>query len=325
MLIDKFNRKINYLRISVTDRCNLRCLYCMPEEGIKLFPFENILSLEDILFFVETVSQLGVNKVRITGGEPLIRKNVQFLIKSINNLKNIKDVGLTTNGVLLETYIDDLIDAGLKRINISLDTLNQEKFKFITRRDFFHNVIKGIKASVNKGLAPVKVNIVAIKNFNDDEIVDFVKFGMENNVQIRFIEFMPFGDFHNLRFISKKEILNKINSKYNLKLIKNSDIHSPAQIYKVEGSEITVGFISPLTEHFCNFCNRIRLTCNGALKTCLFSNKVYNLFEAIKEGNREKLTEELLKVINEKPEKHNIQLKDYKFKKCENEMRTIGG
>jgi cyclic pyranopterin phosphate synthase len=297
----------------------------MPEEGINLFPVDSILTFEDILFFVETVSKLGVNKIRITGGEPLIRKNVQYLIKSINNLENIKDVGLTTNGVLLDEYIDELIDAGLKRINISLDTLKRDKFKFITRRDFYENVIRGIKVSVKKGLNPVKLNIVAIKNFNDDEVIDFVRFGIDNNVQIRFIEFMPFGEFHNLRFISKKEIIDKIETVYKLILAENKDIHSPAQIYKIEGTDTTVGFISPLTEHFCNRCNRIRLTCNGTLKTCLFSDTVYDIFKTIKRGEKDILRNELLKIINEKPEKHHIKLSDYKFKKCQNEMRTIGG
>ncbi len=325
MLIDRFNRKINYLRISVTDRCNLRCLYCMPEEGIELFPSNKILSFEEILFFVETVSNLGVNKIRITGGEPLIRKNVQFLIKSICKLENVNDVALTTNGVLLEKYINELVDAGLRRVNISLDTLKRDKFKFITRRDFFSEVIRGIKSAVKNGLNPVKVNIVAIKNFNDDEIIDFVRFGIENNVEIRFIEFMPFGDFHNLRFISKKEIISKIEQYFKLTIIPNRDIHSPAQIYKINGTNATVGFISPMTEHFCNRCNRIRLTCNGTLKTCLFSNKVYNLLDIIKSGDSKALSEELIKIINEKPEKHNISVSDYKFKKCQNEMRKIGG
>lgn len=325
MLIDKFNRKINYIRISVTDRCNLRCLYCMPEEGIKLLPVNKILSFEDIIFFIKSVSELGINKIRITGGEPLIKKNIQYLIKEIIKIKNINDVALTTNGVLLGRYIDELIYAGLKRINISLDTLNREKFKFITRRDFFDNVIEGIKVAVAKGLKPVKVNIVAIKNFNDDEILDFVKFGIENNLQIRFIEFMPFGDFHNLRFISKREIIKKIETKYKIFLTENNDIHSPAQVYKIKDENTSIGFISPLTEHFCNKCNRIRFTCNGSLKTCLFSDKEYNLFKIIKEGNKNRLKQELIKIINEKPEKHYIQLKDYKFKKCQNEMRVIGG
>ena len=324
MLIDNYNRRINYLRVSVTDKCNLRCLYCMPEEGINLLSHKDILSLEELLFFIKTSVNLGVDKVRITGGEPLLRKNIIFLIKAVSSLKGLKDVSITTNGVLLEKYIDDLIDSGIKRINISLDTLNRKKFKFISRRDYFDNVLRGIKKSVEKGLKPVKINIVAIRNFNDSEITDFVRFGIENNVEIRFIEFMPFGDKEHLRFISKDEIIKEIKKKFNI-IPDESQLCSPAKMYKLENHNVRIGFISPMTEHFCNSCNRLRITCDGQIKTCLFSENFYNIFDEIREGNEEKLQKRVVEKKKKKPKRHKIGLKDYKFKKCQNEMRTIGG
>ncbi len=324
MLIDNFNRKINYLRISVTDKCNLRCLYCMPEEGIKLLSHEKILTLENLFFFIKTSVSLGVNKIRITGGEPLLRRNIFFLIKSVSKLEGVNDLSITTNGVLLEKYIDQLIDSGIKRINVSLDTLDKEKFRFISRRDYFDNVIHGIKLSVEKGLNPVKVNIVAIRNFNDSEITDFINFGIENNVEIRFIEFMPFGDSEHLRFISKDEIISRIKEKFSITPASNHP-DGPAKMYKIEGYDTKIGFISPLTEHFCGKCNRIRLTCDGKLKTCLFADNYYDIFNEIKENNYSDLKKRLIEIIKEKPEKHKIGFKDYKFKKCQNEMRVIGG
>ncbi len=324
MLVDNFNRKINYLRVSVTDKCNLRCLYCMPEEGIKLLSHGKILTLEELFFFIKTSVNLGINKVRITGGEPLLRKNILFLIESVSNLKKLKDISITTNGVLLEEFADDLKNSGINRINISLDTLDRKKFKFISRRDYFDNVVRGIKKSVETGFNPVKVNIVAIKNFNDSEVCDFVKFGIENNVEIRFIEFMPFGDKEHLRFISKDEIIQSIKRRFDI-VPCESGSGGPAKMFLIKGYNSKVGFISPMTEHFCSSCNRIRLTCDGKIKTCLFAENNYDIFKDIKKGDPDILRNRLINIIREKPAKHKVALKDYKFKKCQNEMRVIGG
>ena len=296
----------------------------MPEEGVKLISHDEILSLEDILFFAKTAIHLGINKIRITGGEPLLRKNIIFLLNELCKLEHLGDVSITTNGVLLERFVQPLIKAGIKRINVSLDTLKKEKFKFITRFDMFDNVLRGIKLAVEKGLKPVKVNIVAIKNFNDDEIVDFVKFGIENEVEIRFIEFMPFGNSKDLRFISKEEIMAKIRKRFKLT---NVDCKSkgPAKMFKIDNYNSKVGFISPLTEHFCNLCNRIRITSNGTIKTCLFANEEFNVFDEIKSYNEEILKKRLIEIVKQKPEKHKVSFEDYKFKKCQNEMRAIGG
>ncbi len=325
MITDNFNRKINYLRISVTDKCNLRCLYCMPETGVKLFSHNEILSIEDILFFVKTASEIGVEKIRLTGGEPLIRKNIFHLISQIASLPKIKDISLTTNGVLLKDSAQQLLDSGIKRINISLDTLKRDKFLFITRRDLFDNVIEGISEAVKIGLNPLKINVVAIKNFNHNEVIDFVDFGIQNNLFIRFIEFMPFGNSHDLRFISKRELIDILQSKYSLIEEPSSDLNSPSKNYKISGTENVVGFISPMTEHFCKNCNRLRVTSNGEIKTCLFSDKSYNLSDAIKKHDKDYLINKLTSVIKEKPEKHFLSINDYKFKKCQNEMSKIGG
>jgi cyclic pyranopterin phosphate synthase len=296
----------------------------MPEEGIKLLPVDKILSLEDLYFFSKVASELGINKIRITGGEPLLRKNIIFLIKNIVNLEKIKDVSITTNGVFLEEYVDELKNAGINRINISLDTLKRDKFKFITRRDYFDKVIRGIKKAVEKGFNPVKINIVAIKNFNSDEILDFIKFGIENNLEIRFIEFMPFGDVQDLRFLSMDDIKKEIEKQFKLTKMDNTS-RGPAKMFKINNYNSKVGFISPITEHFCSTCNRIRLTCDGNIKTCLFSDKLENVFPEIKSHKEDILKARIIEIVKNKPEKHKISLQDYKFKKCQNEMRKIGG
>ncbi len=323
-MIDNFNRKINYLRVSVTDRCNLRCRYCMDEEGIKLLPKEKILTIEDFIFVINTLIDNGIEKVRITGGEPLIRKGIFTLLENLKK-DRLKDVSITTNGILLNKYANKLKDLGIRRLNISLDTLQREKFKFITRRDFFDNVISGILKAKKVGLSPIKINIVAIKSFNDDEILDFVKFAIDNELHIRFIEFMPFGEFGKDKFISNKEIFNKISTKYELIEIKNSRFDGPARVYKINGFNAYIGFISPLTEHFCDRCNRIRLLSDGSIKTCLFSNNAYSIKDEITSRNPEKLIQKIKEVLKLKPKHHNIDISRIKFKKCQHEMNVIGG
>ncbi len=324
-MIDKFNRRINYLRVSLTDRCNLRCRYCMEEEGIKLLPKSKILTIEDFIFVINTLAENGIEKVRITGGEPLIKKGLFILLRNLN-LDYLKDISLTTNGVLLEKYAENLKKYGIKRLNISLDTLKKEKFKMITRRDYFDKVINGINKVCNLGFYPIKINIVAIRGFNDDEIYDFVEFAIKNEVQIRFIEFMPFGEFGKDKFISNKEIKEIIEAKYKLiNFNDNKNFDGPAKLYKIENSNAYVGFISPLTDHFCNKCNRIRLLSNGMIKTCLFSDKLYSIKKEIKSRNKDKLIKKIKEILQLKPKQHNINISRVKFKKCQHEMISIGG
>ncbi len=296
----------------------------MDEEGIKLLPKKEILTIEDFIFVINTLIDNGIEKVRITGGEPLIRRGIFTLLENLKK-ERLKDVSITTNGILLKKYAKQLKDLGLRRLNISLDTLQREKFKFITRRDFFDNVISGILESKKVGLSPIKVNIVAIKGFNDDEILDFVKFAIENELQIRFIEFMPFGEFGKDKFISNREIFDKISEKYELIEMKNNKYDGPARVYKIDGFNAHIGFISPLTEHFCDKCNRIRLLSDGSIKTCLFSDIAYSIKDEIKERNPDRLVNKIKEILKLKPKKHNIDVSRIKFKKCQHEMHSIGG
>ncbi len=325
MMIDRFNRRINYLRVSVTDRCNLRCRYCMDEQGVKLLPKKEILTIEDFIFTINTLAENGIEKVRITGGEPLIKRGILTLLENINK-KNLKELTLTTNGVLLEDYAEKLKKAGVNRLNISLDTLNREKFKYITRRDFFNNVVKGIKKAKDVGFYPIKINIVAIKGFNNDEIIDFVKFAIEYDLQVRFIEFMPFGEFGKDKFISNKEIFEIISKKFKLEAKNQKEFLSgPAKIYKIKNYQGEVGFISPLSEHFCGTCNRIRLISNGSIKTCLFSKELYSIKDEIKNRDKQRLIKRVKDILQNKPKSHEVDIQKIKFKKCQHEMNWIGG
>lgn len=322
---DAYNRKINYLRVSVTDRCNLRCRYCMDEEGVKLLPKSEILTIEDFIFVINTLIENGIEKVRITGGEPLIKKGILTLLEGIDKTK-LRELTLTTNGVLLEEYGEKLKKCGVKRLNISLDTLKKEKFEYITRRNFFDKVINGIRKAKELNFNPLKINVVAIRGFNDDEILDFIDFAIKYELQIRFIEFMPFGEFGKDKFISNNEIRDIITQKYNLiPKNKQNKTDGPAKIFKIDGFNAEVGFISPLTEHFCSQCNRIRLISNGCIKTCLFSKELYSIKEEIKSRDKEKLLNKIHEILKKKPKKHDIDIQKIKFKKCQHEMNWIGG
>ena len=266
---DRFNREIDYLRISVTDLCNLRCVYCMPENGVEKLSHSNILSPERIKEVVETSAKLGIKKVRLTGGEPLVRHGIIDIIKMIRNIPEIKEICLTTNGVFLKEMAKPLYDAGVDRLNISLDTLNKEKYRRITRNGSLDKVLEGIKEAINVGFKNTKINSVLIGGFNDDEIDDFIGFMDKYDLCVRFIELMPIGEGSKMAsqsFLSNKVILDKIN---NLTLVSQDDICS---YYKVKGHKGSLGLISPLSHMFCSKCSRIRLTSDGKLKPCLHSS-----------------------------------------------------
>lgn len=305
-LIDKYNRNINYLRISVTDRCNLRCKYCMPDGNINLIKSKDILDFDEIVKIVKTAAKLGVNKVRLTGGEPLVRKNLDVLIKRIKNIKKINEVALTTNGILLKDLAKNLKSAGLDRVNISLDTLDSQKFKKITGFNKFDKVISGIKEARKVGLTPIKINTVIMKGVNDSEIDRFINMAIENGLIIRFIEFMPSGDkvkLQNSHYVSNKNLFKEINKKYILDS-KNSFENSPSKTYKIKNSKAKVGFISPISNHFCSNCNRLRLTASGKLRPCLSSDKEIDLSSYI--NNSQILEKLFLKAIKNKPKNHSL-------------------
>lgn len=318
---DTLGRNINYLRISVTDRCNLRCMYCMPEEGVCKKEHRDILSLEEIYEVVKAYSELGVNKVRITGGEPLVRKGLVDLIRNISRLSSIKDIALTTNGILLEKYAHDLKDAGLKRVNVSLDTMNEKKYSYITRGGKLGDVMKGIDTASKAGLEPIKINTVLIGGFNDDEIDDFVALTKDKDIDVRFIELMPIGQASNWakkHFISNKTVLERVPE---LIPAGSDDPSSPAKYYRLPGGQGKVGLINPISHAFCNTCNRIRLTADGKLKPCLHSELELDVKAAL--GDRDRLQDVIAQSIMRKPMQHNLNNEDNR--PIERDMYRIGG
>ncbi|MBU5226858.1 GTP 3',8-cyclase MoaA [Clostridium senegalense] len=318
-MIDSFGRNINYLRISVTDLCNLRCKYCIPEQGINKIDNKEILTLEEIEEITKIFVELGVTKVRITGGEPLVRKNVLKLIKNIGSIEKIKDFSITTNGTLLEDYIEELKAFGVNRLNISLDTFNEDRYKYITRGGELQKVLNGIEKAKQMGISPIKFNVVLVKGFNDDEIKDFVNLTIDEDVHVRFIELMPIGQCKNWslgKFISNETILSKVKG---LEEVESEDISSPAKYYKLPNAKGKVGLISSISCNFCKDCNRIRLTCDGKLKLCLHSDEEIDLKNPLRNG--EDVKQIIINAINKKPQRHNLEDGEY----INRNMVAIGG
>lgn len=310
-LIDSWGRCIDYLRISVTDRCNLRCRYCLPGEGIELKPHEDILSFEEIAKIAQASVVLGIKKIRLTGGEPLIRKDVANLIARISSLKGLEDLSLTTNGLLLEDYAQELKNAGLKRINLSLDSLDEEKFRFISRGGELKKVLAGIDKALESGFNPLKINTVVIRGFNDDEIRNFLEFSQKKSIIIRFMEFMPTENglfWDKDRFISINEIKKICQANFNLEPIFGVKGGGPAIYYCIRNTDAIIGFIAPLTEKFCANCNRLRLTADGQLKPCLHQNVIVDLKIPLREGKSILgLTKIIQDAVWRKPKEHNLE------------------
>lgn len=294
-MLDKLNRKIDYLRISVIDRCNLRCVYCMPEEGIESIPHDEILTYDEILKICEIVSELGIRKIKITGGEPLVRKDIVNLIRDIKNIDKIDQVTLTTNGILLHEMLDDLYDAGIDAINISLDTLNKDNFKKITRRDGLEKVLMSIDKAYDLGIR-VKINCLAIRDFNLREIVEIASFAKDREIDVRFIELMPIGFGKKYTQIDNDEILSILESRFGtFEIVTEKRGNGPAKYYKNQNMKGCIGFISAISHEFCESCNRIRLTSSGFLKLCLHYNKGIDLKGPIRNGISD---EDLKKLIH---------------------------
>lgn len=306
---DKHHRIIDYMRISVTDRCNLRCVYCMPSDGVKPVRHTDILSYEEIIRIVRIAADLGVRRIRITGGEPLTRRNLPYLISSLHTIEGIEEISLTTNGQLLEKHIEDLANAGLNRVNISLDSLNPQKYYSITRGGDIDRVLKGIEKTASLGLLPIKINTVPVKGFNDDEIENFARLSITTPYHIRFIEFMPIGakDFWSQdRYISSDEIYKRVSVLGPLSPVKIKK-SGPANYFKYDNAKGLLGFISPISNHFCNSCNRLRLTSEGKIRPCLFSETEIDLKSLIRTGAGDDEIERLLKLsIEIKPSGHAI-------------------
>ncbi len=327
MMLDGHGRNINYLRVSITDRCNLRCQYCMPADGICNIGHRGILSLEDMARLIKVGAELGIRKVRLTGGEPLVRKNISQLIHYISEIKTIDDIAITTNGILFTPLADELKAAGLNRVNFSLDSLVAEKFRYITRNGDMDAVLKSIKKAMELELHPIKINTVVIRGFNDDEILDFAELAYKYPLHIRFIEFMPIGDllfWRPERMMSSQEIRQQIQQKYLLQEGARIKGNGPARYYSIPGGMGSLGFISPMSNHFCAACNRIRLTAEGKLRGCLYDQHETDLQDALKKGaSDEQLKQLFSQVINSKPDKHHM---DTGWGKDNNrKMYQIGG
>lgn len=287
MLGDTYNRPVKDLRISVTDRCNFRCSYCMPLDKYEWIDRKEILSFEEIARLAKLFVQLGVDKIRLTGGEPLVRRNLERLIAELSPIPGLKDLCLTTNGSLLAEKVADLKAAGLKRVNISIDCLDPEKFNRITKRGDLTKVLEGLFAAKQEGLSPIKINSVVERGVNDGDIVELVEFGRDNGFAIRFIEYMDVGNSNNWtseKLVPKKEILQKINSRYPLREVGRADGSAPSVDYEFVDGRGDVGVIASVTEPFCSSCTRVRLTADGKLVTCLFSQVGHDLKTLLRKG-----------------------------------------
>jgi len=284
-ITDQFGRVHNYLRISLTERCNLRCFYCMPPEGVQLSPAANIMTADEIFKIAENFVSLGVTKIRLTGGEPLVRKDFEEIVRSLSKLK--VELALTTNGILIDKYIRLFKEVNLKKINISLDSLKEEKFNQITRRNYYSRVINNLYLLLRHEIVP-KINVVLIKGVNDDEIIDFVELTRNLPIEIQFIEFMPFtgNKWKMENGFYFQDILDKISCHYgneNVERVKDLP-HDTSKNYRIKGFEGSIGMINTVTNPFCDTCNRIRLTANGRIKNCLFSQEETNLLQALRNG-----------------------------------------
>ena len=328
MLVDRFGRKVTYLRISVTDRCNLRCVYCMPVAGITWQAHENILHYEEIAQVVRLAAKHGVSEIRLTGGEPLVRKNLPELIQLITSIPGITDISLTTNGLLLEEQAGPLAKAGLTRINVSLDTFSPEKFARITRGGSFERVWRGLEAAEAYGLAPIKLNVVAMRGINDDEILPMARITAQRPWHVRFIEIMPvknqapWGPGFPLpedTYLSIQDML-AILAPLGLEPSTETSGSGPAREYRIPGAPGWIGFISPLGEQFCDRCNRLRLTADGALRPCLLHDIEVPLREALRRGD------DLLPLFEQaialKPQEHELSQDNRPSGRC---MMQIGG
>ncbi|XP_043306930.1 molybdenum cofactor biosynthesis protein 1 isoform X3 [Cervus elaphus] len=295
-LTDSFGRRHSYLRISLTERCNLRCQYCMPEEGVPLTPKADLLTTEEILTLARLFVKEGVDKIRLTGGEPLIRPDVVDIVAQLRRLEGLRTIGITTNGINLARLLPQLQKAGLSAINISLDTLVPAKFEFIVRRKGFHKVMEGIHKAIELGYSPVKVNCVVMRGLNEDELLDFVALTEGLPLDVRFIEYMPFdGNKWNFKkMVSYKEMLDTLQQQWpELEKLPEEE-SSTAKAFKIPGFRGQVSFITSMSEHFCGTCNRLRITADGNLKVCLFGNSEVSLRDHLRAGASE---EELLRVI----------------------------
>ena len=312
LLSDSFSRPITYLRVSVTDKCNLRCVYCMPESGLEWLKREELLSYEEIVDLVRAAASVGVRTIRLTGGEPLVRRDLHRLVSGISAIDGIDDIALSTNAVLLEEQLDDLVRAGLNRVNVSLDTLREDRFQAIARRPGLDKVLRGIDAAIEAGLGPVKLNCVVMRGQNDDEVGAFAELTRDREIFVRFIEVMPVHENLELQresYVSADEILERINAIHALRAVPGPPGNGPARYFAFDGAEGAVGVISPLSHDYCERCNRVRLTADGRLRLCLFGDHHIDLRTPVRAGaTTDQLGELFTSAMLIKPERHHLRL-----------------
>ena len=326
-LIDGMGRTIVNLRISVTDRCNFRCTYCMPADNVEFMDRTNLLSFEEIHRVVTVASGLGINRIRLTGGEPLMRKDLPTLIKMINEVEGINDVAMTTNAFFLKDQAQSLKDAGLKRLNVSLDALDPEKFRDVNRRDCLQAVLDGLDTARKVGFKSIKINAVAVRNFSESEVMGLIEYGRSDGFEVRFIEFMPLDSdkvWERDKVLFGHEIIELIKEKYELVPVDNSLEIGPASEYTFADGKGKIGIITAVSNPFCDHCNRIRMNADGKLRTCLFSADETNLKEMIRSGKSdENIAETIRQAVLIKEPGHKINLDD--FERPDRAMHAIGG
>lgn len=331
-LIDKFGRVHDYVRISVTDHCNFRCVYCMPAEGMEFRPGESLLTYDEIAETVRVLAEMGVRKVRLTGGEPLTRPNLEGLVAKLNAIPGIRDISLTTNGIFLPKKAVLLREAGLNHVNISLDSMNPERFTRITRGGDVGRVLDAVDACIDAGYNPVKLNVVLMNGINDDEIESFLRLTLERPLHVRFIEYMPIGqDEQGWRdsYLPLNTVLERcIEAGWSFEPVEEKGKgNGPAQYFRIAGAMGLFGLIHPVSDHFCTSCNRLRLTAEGSIKPCLYWNDEWSVRKWI--GNDDKLKELFLKALDAKPETHDMAKALSKEEQCHTprvrRMSQIGG
>lgn len=326
-LIDPYGRKIDYLRVSVIDRCNLKCFYCVPRADCSPSQ-EGVMTTEEIIEIIEVASKLGIKKVRLTGGEPLIRPDIVELVARIGQIKGLSDISLTTNAVLLDKLAPKLVKAGLNRVNISLDSLNPKAFKEITRGGALQKTLQGITTALSEGLTPVKINMVALKGINSKEITKFARLTLKNDLHVRFIEYMPVNKNHEEQWEKHFMPLSEIQLLCErIGVLEKEEIYcgnGPADYYRIKGAKGLIGFISSITRHFCTKCNRLRITSDGKIKPCLFSAEEIDLVGA--KGDEEKIKEMFAKALKLRPDPYKIDKNpNIRFNHNKRDMLQIGG
>lgn len=324
-LRDTYNRKINYLRLSVTDRCNMRCFYCMPPDGVKDVGHSGVLSFEELLMIAECAVKLGIEKIRITGGEPTVRSGLIGFLAKLSVMPGLRHLALTTNGLLLEAMAADLYRAGVQRLNVSLDSLDPQRFKEITRGGDLNKVLAGLDAAVAAGFMPPKINVVIMRGINDSEILDFAELTRTRGCTVRFIEYMPVvkeAGWQRLCF-SGQDVLQRIREHYPLEIVDRGAFAGPSQDFRIPGAKGSIGIITAVSGHFCSDCNRIRVTARGQAKGCLFSDEKTDLLPFLRPPDCRSLCAALQRIVALKPEGHGIKCGEYAHSNFS--MAQVGG